>query len=476
MHPVTVVLLLYASWMPDAPPRRTMRILGLLGLIIALTGCGGASPGEPSSGEGSASSLSSASAAPSAGPSPAATASPVPSPDASPSPSATPGPSPDPGAAGLETTAAFTASDVRDTFTGEISGRFRHHSTQPSIKLAEGTRLQIDAEGSVTWGGAGIAGPDGAGAAWGLYAQLDEQPPFKVGASAIVEIRGGATVVNGVLAPSQGSRAASLDPAREHTLTFVIPDGSSPEETSAGAYADNSGSFRIQVRRLGTGTFFDPFEGEISSLWTPADGWANGNPFNCGWRSDHVEFSDGLMSLRLDDQPCGPDPGGCSDRPYASAEYRSDRSCGFGTFGGALRAASGSGLVTSLFVYTGPSEGNPHDEIDIEILGRDPRKLQLNYFTNGVGGHETVIDLGFDASEGFHHYAFEWSATRIRWFVDGIQVHIEDGSRGPLPAHPGRLMVNFWPGVGVDGWLGPFNYSGSALRASYDWVHFTAAQ
>ena len=35
---------------------------------------------------------------------------------------------------------------------------------------------------------------------------------------------------------------------------------------------------------------------------------------------------------------------------------------------------------------------------DVEILGKDTTKLQTNYFTDGVGGHETVISLGFDAS------------------------------------------------------------------------------
>lgn len=43
-------------------------------------------------------------------------------------------------------------------------------------------------------------------------------------------------------------------------------------------------------------------------------------------------------------------------------------------------------------------------EIDIEVLGKDTTKVQFNYYTNGVGNHEYMYDLGFDASEGFHTY------------------------------------------------------------------------
>jgi endoglucanase len=129
-------------------------------------------------------------------------------------------------------------------------------------------------------------------------------------------------------------------------------------------------------------------------------------------------------------------------------------------------------MAGSLFTYTGPSEGDPWDEIDIEFLGKDTTKMQTNYFTNGVGGHETLIDLGFDGAAGFHDYAFEWTEAAIRWYVDGNLVHTETGSRGPLPTHPGKIMVNLWPGTGVDGWLGPFSYS-SPLTAQYDALRYT---
>jgi endo-1,3-1,4-beta-glycanase ExoK len=218
-----------------------------------------------------------------------------------------------------------------------------------------------------------------------------------------------------------------------------------------------------------TGGFLDNLDSYNTSLWTKADGWTNGDPFNVGWRADHVNFSGGIMTLTLNNQPC---PSGCSNRPYASGEYRTNNLYGYGLYEGRFKAAKGSGTVSSLFTYTGASDGQPWDEIDFEVLGKNTTQMQLNYFTNGVGGHETIINLGFDSSAGFHTYGFEYRPTYIKWFVDGVLVHTETGSRGPLPSHNMKLMVNFWPGIGVDGWLGPFTYTGP-LSAQYDWLKYT---
>jgi beta-glucanase (GH16 family) len=50
-------------------------------------------------------------------------------------------------------------------------------------------------------------------------------------------------------------------------------------------------------------------------------------------------------------------------------------------------------------------------------------------------------------------------------------VHTEDGSNGPLPITPGRIMINFWPGIGVDDWLNPFTYT-APLESQYDWIRY----
>lgn len=218
------------------------------------------------------------------------------------------------------------------------------------------------------------------------------------------------------------------------------------------------------------GSFSDEFTSYDTSRWSKADGWSNGGMFNAGWRADHVWFNGGVMGLNLDTATC---PSGCPGKPYASGEYRTNDLFSYGRYSARLKASAGSGTVTSFFTYTGPSDGQPWDEIDVEILGKNTWQMQTNYFTNGVGGHETLIDLGFDASAGYHDYTFEWwPGGSINWFVDGRLVHQETSSRGPLPTHPQRIITNFWPGTGVDSWLGPFQHSGQRT-ATYDRVQYT---
>jgi endo-1,3-1,4-beta-glycanase ExoK len=212
-------------------------------------------------------------------------------------------------------------------------------------------------------------------------------------------------------------------------------------------------------------TFVDDFTSFNTSRWQKSDGWTNGGMFNCGWRADHIDFTGGVMSLTLDNATCKT---GCAGKPYASGELRSVDVYGYGRFETRMKPARGSGIISSFFVYN-PS---PDDEIDIEILGKDTTKMQTNYFGNGVGGHETMINLGFDASLNYHNYAFVWSRGLIQWYVDGVLVHSENGSHGTLPVMPGKIMANLWAGIGVNSWIGPYSYAGP-LYADYESIQYT---
>lgn len=219
--------------------------------------------------------------------------------------------------------------------------------------------------------------------------------------------------------------------------------------------------------------FDEPLNGINNNLFYTSDGWGNGVDFGVGWRAANQEFSNGIMALRLDNTGC---PTNCAGKNYASGEYATNVKYGYGRVEARIKAAKGTGLVTALFTYSGQATNTSNDEIDIEILGKDTTKLEANYFTNGVGQHSTIIDLGFDSSLAFHNYAFEWSPTYIKWFVDGNLVHTENGSRGTLPTSPGHIMANLWSGAGpAEVWTGPFVYPGTPIRAYYDWVKFTPA-
>ena len=157
---------------------------------------------------------------------------------------------------------------------------------------------------------------------------------------------------------------------------------------------------------------------------------------------------------------------------YTGGEYRTQEAFGYGMFSVSMKPIKNPGVVTSFFTYTGPTDGTVWDEIDIEFLGYDTTKVQFNYFTNGVGGHEYLYDLGFDASGGFHTYGFYWGEGFITWYVDGTPVYTATEN---IPTTPGKIMMNAWPGTGVDDWLQPYN-GATPLYGYYDWMAYDAPQ
>jgi beta-glucanase (GH16 family) len=213
--------------------------------------------------------------------------------------------------------------------------------------------------------------------------------------------------------------------------------------------------------------FVDHLRRYDKARWFKSHDWANGwKKVDTGWLAGNVVFSGVGMRISLTDD-------GAAGRPYASGEYQSRAFFGYGRFEARLKAAAAPGVVTGFFTYTGPTfNGNPQHEIDFEFLGKSPRQVQLNYYTDGVGDHETLIDLGFDASQDFHNYAFEWRPDSIRWFVDGRLVHEETGTRGPLPSLPGKIYLHLWAGKDLENWLGRFTYPGHPLVAEVDCVAF----
>lgn len=202
-----------------------------------------------------------------------------------------------------------------------------------------------------------------------------------------------------------------------------------------------------------------------SEFFECSDGWSNGNMFNCTWRKRNVTFNDGKMQLIIDVDSAP------VYAPYSGGEYRSKGFYGYGRYEVSMKAIKNDGVVSSFFTYTGPSDNNPWDEIDIEILGKDTTKVQFNYFTDGVGNHEYLYDLGFDAAEDFHTYAIEWHEDKIVWFVDGEEVYTAEEN---IPSTESKIMMNAWNGTGVDGWLNAFDDSSLPLTAEYQWVGFTA--
>jgi endo-1,3-1,4-beta-glycanase ExoK len=212
-------------------------------------------------------------------------------------------------------------------------------------------------------------------------------------------------------------------------------------------------------------SFFDDFTGSLNlNRWYISDGWVNGDHQNCTWTADRLGLTDDILTLSLTDQPRG-------ERDYSCAEIQTIQRFGYGTFEALMKIPATSGLNSNFFSHVGAPQGEPHNEIDFEFLGRMPDTVQLNYYANGEGGHEEIVPVP-EAGERFRRYAFVWEPGRLRWYVDD-ELLLETTDTGPT--EPQKIYFSIWGTDTLVEWLGPFEYPGEPLVMSVDWVAFTAA-
>jgi len=184
------------------------------------------------------------------------------------------------------------------------------------------------------------------------------------------------------------------------------------------------------------------------------------------WVRENV--SEGPDGLRLDVTPTG-DP----KKPYALAEVQMLGTYGYGRYETIMRPAKGSGLVSAFFTYTGPYFGKPHDEIDIEFVGKDTSIVELNYFHQGKTGSSARIKLPFDAAEEDHLYAFDWKPEGISWYVDGKLIYQTPPNDPQLPKNAGRVVISNWTGKKeLQQWHGAPDF-GDRGSAYYSCISFT---
>ena len=218
-------------------------------------------------------------------------------------------------------------------------------------------------------------------------------------------------------------------------------------------------------------SFHDDLSSEDTTRWSRTDNVYAGDPVSNVWRADHIAFSAGQMELRLNTQPCATAPEQCASRPSASGQLRSHDTYGFGRYTAVLRAASGDGVVTDFMKYTGTGMGAPSELIGLHIQGEDPTRLQVSYLLTGTGAQYHTVDLGFNASAGLHTYAFDWTDSALRWYVDGAEVF--SVFAGALPTAEGYIVSDVWAATPAAASLFG-TYSGAPTRAYFDSIAFEA--
>lgn len=205
----------------------------------------------------------------------------------------------------------------------------------------------------------------------------------------------------------------------------------------------NGGSFE-DIADKDLATICERFRNIDNTCWLLRDDTFPSNLaiFN---QSNFTTMEDGTAILILHKEHSGV-------RDYTSASISSRQKFLYGRFEAEIRPANVSGVITGVFLQ----RNSPRQEIDIELIGKDTTKMLLNVYYNpggegsrfeyGYRGTPVLIDLGFDASEDFHHYIVEWSPEVIRWYVDDRLMHERfNWDPTPIPHLPMQFHVNLWP-------------------------------
>lgn len=305
-------------------------------------------------------------------------------------------------------------------------------------------------------------------------------------------------IVLETLPTSSAVSSKAWDVEKSFSLMIDVPAGVSATADIPPATLSFT-EFKVEKKSGGVitnWTLVNDFNSEtIASGWEKAN-WTNGNMFNCWWDPENITFNESgnsLMKMKICQNSNLSHKLDGNIMDYNGAELRTTGTYGYGYYEVRMKPCKASGTNSSFFLYTRDDGNNIEwNEVDIEFItkdmgdGRGLRSIpQFNFFIDNAGkGHEFLYkDLEFDASTAFHVYGIEYAADHISWYVDGKKVYTATGcekgdhnhAQGSLPRHKMQIMVNFWPGTGVDDWLGPFNYS-APLYAEYDYIKFKAAE
>ena len=213
-------------------------------------------------------------------------------------------------------------------------------------------------------------------------------------------------------------------------------------------------------------SFVDNFSNFDRSRWFVSDGWTNGAHQNCTWSKDLVRLSDGVLSLGFEKRKL-------KDREFACAEIQTKQRYGYGVYEARMKTGTGSGLNAAFFSYIGPQDKQPWDEIDFEVLTKDPSKVQVNSYIQGKPKNGKLVDVEGGADKGFNDYGFVWEKDRLRWYVNGKLVH-EVTNPDELPTHSQKIFFSLWGSDKLTDWMGAFVDTGSRVTMQVKRVAFTA--
>ena len=253
-------------------------------------------------------------------------------------------------------------------------------------------------------------------------------------------------------------------PVEAPALTPPTPsaDALAAAETAAREAARKAGPpppRRPALPSIGPDAFIDRFSKLNEGRWYVADRGSNGDWSVNDFRRSQISLSQEGMNLTLAKAAPG------RTTPFSSGEITSQEKFRYGYFEARLRAARGAGTDTGLFTYVRDKGPDGWNEIDIELIGGNPRQVEFAIHVGKLTAHR-VIQLPFDAASGFHSYAFDWKPDSVTWYVDDRVVYVERGPAATGLTRAQNFVIDIWGSETLYRWMGKIDRNGGPYVAT----------
>ena len=218
-----------------------------------------------------------------------------------------------------------------------------------------------------------------------------------------------------------------------------------------------------------------PLDLDHDPIWT----WSDGAPADgqTRFQKSAISFANGKMSITVSKTPTPAgtsyaeadathNPAQVSSKATLSGELRTKyNNYRYGRYEMRLKgpvanpgheadAANSGNFLSESFVFRTP-RWQEWNEIDATLFANQPAKVGGNVVKalNAFGypaGNAAPWSTGVGLPAAFkvvetHTYAFEWTPTAIKWFVDGALVQTFAGTVSvPIPTNSAKAMMNLW--------------------------------
>ena len=200
--------------------------------------------------------------------------------------------------------------------------------------------------------------------------------------------------------------------------------------------------------------FIERFDGEQlnEDRWYISDGWSNGDWMENDWRRSQISMTPEGLRITLERSLGG------SKKLLAGGEVQTRELFRYGYFEVRMRVPRGEGLITGAFTYIGPEGRVRPNEIDVEILGKATRRIDMTIHEKGRSTGAKA-DLPFDSADGFYSYGFDWQPAYVRWYAEGVMIHEEKGSAARNLVRPQKFFLSQWGTKQLHQWAGELDAS-----------------